>query len=90
MDRLDRLAHAVVFTVPHPDRGVSTQSDSYLILFDPGRDSGHACACSLSRSCAISVITYFHVQRQHPETPTYGAPSCAPSSVDRDGVRDLI
>lgn len=47
---------------------VLTKSDPYLILFTLVAILATLCLLVVQVMCSISVITYFHVQKQHPET----------------------
>ena len=47
---------------------VVTKSDPYLVLFTLVAILATLCLLVVQVMCSISVITYFHVHRQHPET----------------------
>ena len=47
---------------------ILTKSDPYLILFTLVAIMATLCLLIVQVMCSISVITYFHVHRQHPET----------------------
>jgi amino acid transporter len=57
-----------VFTVLLIVIAVLTKSDPYLILFTLVAILATLCLLVVQVMCSISVITYFHVQKQHPET----------------------
>lgn len=47
---------------------VLTQADPYATLFTLVAILATLCLLIVQVMCAVSVVTYFHVQRQHPET----------------------
>ena len=56
------------FTVVILVAAIVTAADPYLILFTLVAILATLCLLVVQVMCSISVITYFHVQRRHPET----------------------
>lgn len=56
------------FTVVLVLVAVATHADPYLVLFTLVAILATLCLLIVQVMCSISVITYFHVQHQHPET----------------------
>jgi amino acid transporter len=56
------------FTVLLVVVAILTNSDPYLTLFTLVAITATLCLLVVQVLCSISVITYFHVKRQHPET----------------------
>ncbi|WP_242453809.1 APC family permease [Mycolicibacterium sp. P9-64] len=56
------------FTVALLVVAIVTNSDPYLILFTLVAITATLCLLFVQVMCSISVVTYFHVKRQHPET----------------------
>ncbi|WP_234820507.1 APC family permease [Mycolicibacterium goodii] len=56
------------FTVALLVAAILTKSDPYLILFTLVAITATLCLLIVQVMCSISVVTYFHVRRQHPET----------------------
>ncbi|AHD24137.1 amino acid permease (plasmid) [Rhodococcus pyridinivorans SB3094] len=48
-----------------------TRSDPYAVLFTLVAILATICLLIVQTMCSISVITYFHVRRQHPETASW-------------------
>jgi amino acid transporter len=59
------------FTVVLLLAAILTDSDPYLILFTLVAIMATLCLLIVQVMCSISVITYFHVHRQHPETANF-------------------